>query len=204
MPIGAAIRHGSFGRAVSLPRAAVAAARVPRMSLLPSVIDISANPAALESLSNGLKTLHMPDWLVQWGPPGMMTFMVLGMGFPGATIGWLGRLNENKRDGVKQKQLHETIMLAFALLAALGGFGGTISVAMQGYDVWQSVHAKSAAAILLFLALNAIIAYSGFSIGNDGTPKGRLQGRKLHAYLGSATMTAFLVHAYLGVKILLE
>lgn len=205
LPLRAANRSVAvFSCASSSLRGRAHVSASPRMSLASSALTVAANPAALESLSNALKTLNMPDWLVQWGHPGMMSFMVLGMGVPGATLGWLGRLNDNKPEGVKQKQTHENIMLAFAMLAALGGFGGTISVAMQGYDVWQSPHAKSAAAILAFLAANAIIAYSGFSVGNDGSPKGRLQGRKLHAYLGSATMAVFLIHAYLGVKILTE
>lgn len=133
----------------------------------------------------------------------MMAFMVLGMGMPGAVIGWAGRNNEDKRQGVKQKQLHEQIMLAFFLLAILGGSGGTLSVAMQGYDIWDTPHFKSAALVLSLLAANSVLAYSGFTIGQDGTPKGRLQGRKVHAYLGAATMAAFLVHGFLGVKILL-
>lgn len=133
----------------------------------------------------------------------MMAFMVLGMGMPGAYIGWQGRLNEDKKAGVKQKRLHETIMIAFFLLAFLGGVGGTLSVAMQGYDIWESPHFKSAAVCLALLGANSVVAYSGFTVGNDGTPKGRLQGRTLHAYLGGAGMAAFLIHGVLGAKILL-
>lgn len=132
-----------------------------------------------------------------------MTFMVLAMGTPGAVIGWQGRLNDNKKGGVAQKKLHETIMIAFFLLAFLGGTGGTLSVAMQGFDIWETPHFKSAVVCLLLLAANSIIAYSGFTIGNDGTAKGRQQGRKLHAYLGIAGMAAFLIHGILGVTILL-
>lgn len=133
-----------------------------------------------------------------------MGFMILGMGLPGALIGWSGRLDENKREGVKKKKLHENIMLAFFLLAFLGGFGGTLATAMGGYDIYESPHAKSAAAVLLLLLANTVIAYSGFTIGNDGSPKGRQSGRKLHAYFGSATMAALFVHAFLGIRILFE
>lgn len=129
------------------------------------------------------------------------------MGLPfllGAAFGWLGRTNENKRAGVKQKQTHEGIMLAFFLLAFLGGTGGLLSTAMQGHDIGESKHFISAGIVLALLLGNAIIAYSGFTIGNDGSAKGRLQGRTVHAYLGAATMTAILVHAGLGLKILME
>lgn len=133
----------------------------------------------------------------------MMAFMVLGMGTPGAVLGWRGRVNEDRKAGVKQKQLHENIMLAFFLLAVLGGTGGTLSVAMQGYDVWQSPHFLSAALVLGMLAVNSIIAYSGFAIGSDGSAKGRLRGRKIHAWFGAATMATFLLHGVLGANILL-
>lgn len=130
--------------------------------------------------------------------------MILAMGMPGALIGWNGRQNEDKRKGVEQKQLHENIMIAFTLLAAFGGFGGTLSVVMQGYDIWTSPHALSAALVLLLLVANAVMAYSGFTIGNDGSPAGRLQGRTIHAYFGAATMAVFLLHGYLGASILLQ
>lgn len=130
--------------------------------------------------------------------------MVMGMGVPGAVFGWQGRLNEDKKAGLAQKTLHENIMIAFFLLAFLGGTGGTLSVAMQGYDIWETPHFKSAVAVLLLLGVNSVFAYSGFTIGNDGSPKGRLQGRKLHAYFGVAVMAAFLVHGILGVKVLLS
>lgn len=176
-----------------------------RMALDPNLPThlLAANPVWLTKVADAIATLNLPKWLVEWGHPGMMAFMVLGMGTPGAYIGWQGRLNPDKRAGVAQKRLHENIMIAFFLLAFLGGTGGTLSVAMQGYDIWQSPHFISSAVVLAMLAVNSTLAYSGFTIGNDGTPKGRLQGRKLHAYFGIATMLAFLVHGALGALILL-
>lgn len=168
---------------------------------LPS-LTLAENPAAVQTIANAFNTLGMPKWLVEYGHPVLMATMVLGMGAPGAFIGWKGRLNKNKKEGVGEKKLHENIMLAFFLLAFLGGTGGTLSVAMQGYDIWESDHAKSAVVVLVMLLINSIFAYSGFKIGNDGTPKGRLAGRKLHAYFGSAAMLAFLVHGFLGAKTL--
>lgn len=134
----------------------------------------------------------------------MMAGLVLGMGVPGAYFGWQGRLNPNKKEGVGQKKVHENIMLAFFLLAFLGGTGGTLSTAMQGYDVWQSKHFVSAVVVLVLLGCNGFLAYTGFTVGNDGSPKGRMEGRKLHSYFGIAVMCAFLVHALLGVNILLS
>lgn len=165
---------------------------------------LAENPAALQSVANAFNTLNMPPWLVNYGHPALMTFMILGMGLPGAVFGWQGRLNDNKKEGVKQKNLHENIMVAFFLLAVLGGAGGTLSVAMQGEDVWVSKHFLSAVAVVLFLATNSVIAYSGFKLGNDGSPKGRLSGRKLHAFFGIGTMAVLAVHGVLGFLPLLE
>lgn len=136
--------------------------------------------------------------------PFLMGFMILGMGVPGAAIGWAGRLDKNKKEGVQKKKLHENIMLAFFLLAFMGGFGGILATAMGGYDIFQSPHAKSAAAVMLLLLANTVIAYSGFTIGNDGSPKGRQSGRTLHAWFGTATVAALFAHAFLGIRILLE
>lgn len=163
---------------------------------------ISENPVFLQKIAQVFK--GVPEPLSVYGHPVMMATMIFGMGVPGAYIGWQGRLNEDKRAGVGQKKLHENIMLAFFLLAILGGSGGTLATVMQGYDIWESAHAKSSLIVLLLLAANSVIAYTGFTIGTDGTPKGRLQGRKFHAYFGIATMLVFLIHAGLGVSILLS
>lgn len=164
---------------------------------------LSANPAWIQKLADAVGTLNIPEPVTTYGHPAMMGLMVLGMGLPGTLIGWNGRLNENKKNGVQQKKLHENIMLAFYLLTFFGGFGGTLATAMGGYDIWQTPHAISALVVLLLLGGNSALAYSGFTVGNDGTPKGRLQGRKLHSYFGVAIMAAFSVHALLGVSILL-
>lgn len=164
---------------------------------------LTANPAALQSVADAFNTLGLPKPVVEWGHPALMTFMVLGMGAPGAVYGWAGRLNKNKKEGVAQKKLHENIMVAFFLLAVLGGTGGTLSVAMQGYDVWQSPHFLSATLVLVMLGANSLLAYSGFTLGSDGSSKGRIKGRKIHAYFGIAAMSAFLLHGILGVNILL-
>lgn len=133
-----------------------------------------------------------------------MAFMVLGMGVPGAAIGWVGRVNKSKKDGAAQKRLHAKVMAAFYLLAFLGGTGGTLATAMQGYDIWTTVHFKTAVAVLVLLGMNSALAGSKFKLGNDGSGKGMLAGRKLHAYFGTAVIVAFFAHGALGLKMLLE
>lgn len=179
------------------------ARRAPRAHL-DTGLALATNPAWLTSLADAFGTLGMPKWLVTYGHPAMMAFMVVGMGGGGAAAGWAGRLNGDKREGVKQKALHENIMVAFWMLAFLGGSGGVLSTAMQGYDIFESPHAASAALVLTMLSAVGVYAYSGFSLGNDGSPKAKMKGRTIHAWLGAATMGVFLIHGALGVNILLQ
>lgn len=163
------------------------------------LLELAANPAWLVKVGDAVGTLPFPPAVVKYGHPVLMGVMILGMGTPGAVIGWLGRTNDDKVAGVKQKQLHENIMLAFWLLAFAGATGGILSTVMQGKDILQSPHALSAGVVLALLTANATVAYSGFTIGGDSTSAGRQQGRTLHAYLGAGTMVALLVHGVLGV-----
>lgn len=198
------VRRGSWNRFSGMSVRAKTATGNVCMTLEPfhaTTQLLTENPLWLEKVAESFR--GMPEPLIQYGHPAMMAILVFAMGFPGAYIGWQGRLNENKREGVNQKKLHENVMLGFFLFAFLGSTGGTLSVAVQGFDIWESPHAISALVVLLLLAANSLIAYTGFTIGTDGTPKGRLQGRKLHSYFGIAVMGAFLVHAGLGVKLLL-
>ncbi|KAA8495654.1 hypothetical protein FVE85_1809 [Porphyridium purpureum] len=158
---------------------------------------IAENPKWLETLAKGFS--GVPEPVTKYGHPVMMSIMVAAMGGGGAYLGWAGRLNPDKKAGVKQKQLHEQLMVAFWLLAFMGASGGILSTVLQGYDILESEHAKSAGLVLALLTLEAIIAYSGFG----STPKAKIQGRKVHAYIGAATMAAFLVHAGFGIQMLL-
>ncbi|OSX78009.1 hypothetical protein BU14_0126s0048 [Porphyra umbilicalis] len=196
---------GSFAcrtRPAAAPRkaAAVTCTPTPTMVIEPmALVELATNPAWLVKVGDAVGTLPFPPAVVKYGHPGLMAFMILGMGLPGGVIGWLGRTNEDKKAGVKQKQLHENIMLAFWLLAFAGATGGVLSTVMQGKDILTSPHAKTAGVVLALLTANAVVAYSGFTIGGGATPEGRKQGRTLHAYLGAGTGIALLVHAGLGV-----
>lgn len=171
----------------------------PVVPVVAPLLELAANPAWLVKVGDAVGTLPFPPAVVKYGHPALMGFMLLGMGTPGGVIGWLGRTNDDKVAGAKQKQLHENIMLAFWLLAFAGATGGILSTVMQGKDILQSPHALSAGVVLALLTANATVAYSGFSIGGDSTSAGRQQGRTLHAYLGAGTMVALLVHGVLGV-----
>lgn len=164
------------------------------------------NPAVIQRLADYFKTLSIPEPVVEYGHPVMMTIMVAAMGLGGAYLGWAGRLNPDKRAGVKQKQTHATIMGAFTLLAFLGASGGMLSVAMQGFPVGQSAHSLSAVLVLVLLTFNGIYAGTGFGAGNKRgkeATEAMAQGRRLHAYLGAFIVGALLLHAFLGAQIIL-
>eukprot|EP00190_Bangiopsis_sp_CCMP1999_P004975 CAMPEP_0198737752 /NCGR_PEP_ID=MMETSP1475-20131203/68027_1 /TAXON_ID= ORGANISM="Unidentified sp., Strain CCMP1999" /NCGR_SAMPLE_ID=MMETSP1475 /ASSEMBLY_ACC=CAM_ASM_001111 /LENGTH=210 /DNA_ID=CAMNT_0044501621 /DNA_START=71 /DNA_END=703 /DNA_ORIENTATION=- len=159
-----------------------------------AVLTVAANPAWLQKVGAAFDSMGIPAPIIKWGHPAAMGTMIAFMGIPGAAIGWLGRLSEDKKRGVSLKQLHENVMVAFLLLAFAGASGGTLSTVEQGIDIWQSTHFKSAVLVLGLLTANAVLAYSGFGTN----PKSRVQGRKVHAYLGAATMVTLLVHGAIG------
>jgi len=49
-----------------------------------------------------------------------MGIIVPTMGMYGSYLGWKGRVNEDKKQGVSDKKLHESIMTAFWLLSFTG------------------------------------------------------------------------------------
>lgn len=189
-------RHGAAGPAAPPPAAPLTTMLVD--PALPAVatplLELAANPGWLVKVGDAVATLPFPPVVVKYGHPALMGFMIVGMGVPGGVLGWLGRTNTDAAAGAKQKALHENIMLAFWLLAFAGATGGILSTVMQGKDIFQSAHGQSSAVVLGLLTANAVLAFSGFSLG--GSPA---QGRKLHAYLGAGTGVALAVHAALGV-----
>jgi hypothetical protein len=164
------------------------------------------NPLVIQRIADYFKTLSIPEPVVEYGHPVMMTIMVAAMGLGGAYLGWAGRLNPDKRAGVKQKQTHATVMGAFTLLAFLGASGGMLSVAMQGFPVGQSAHALSAVLVLVLLSFNGIYAGTGFGAGSKRgreATEAAAQGRRVHAYLGVAIVAALLLHAFLGLQMII-
>ncbi|GJQ15015.1 hypothetical protein GpartN1_g6806.t1 [Galdieria partita] len=159
---------------------------------------VTSNPLVIQRIADYFKTLGIPESVEKYGHPVMMAIMIVFLGGATAYYGWMGRLNPDKKKGVKQKSFHSNLATAFWLLAFAGASGGTLSVAMQGYPVWKSPHALSAFAVLLGLTVNAWIAFSGFGT----TPTKRMSGRKVHAYLGTVTMVLLLFHSILGSSIL--
>eukprot|EP00188_Purpureofilum_apyrenoidigerum_P002537 Plantae.Rhodophyta-Purpureofilum_apyrenoidigerum.ctg26039.p1 GENE.Plantae.Rhodophyta-Purpureofilum_apyrenoidigerum.ctg26039~~Plantae.Rhodophyta-Purpureofilum_apyrenoidigerum.ctg26039.p1 ORF type:complete len:211 (+),score=24.14 Plantae.Rhodophyta-Purpureofilum_apyrenoidigerum.ctg26039:216-848(+) len=159
-----------------------------------AVVTVAANPAWLQKVAAAFDSMGIPAPIIKWGHPAAMGTMIAFMGIPGAAIGWLGRLSEDKKRGVNLKRLHESVMVAFLLLAFAGATGGTLSTAEQKIDIWQSTHFKSALVVLGLLTANAVLAYSGFG----SNPQSRTKGRTVHSYLGAATMVGLVIHGAIG------
>lgn len=50
----------------------------------------------------------------------MMAIMITALSLGGAALGWKGRLNEDKREGAKEKALHATFLTSASVLALMG------------------------------------------------------------------------------------
>mmetsp|Transcript_3301 Transcript_3301/g.8559 ORF Transcript_3301/g.8559 Transcript_3301/m.8559 type:complete len:115 (-) Transcript_3301:318-662(-) len=90
---------------------------------------------------------------------------------------------------------------ASSLPLAQGAFGGTLSTAMQGEEIAQTPHFVTALIFLGGLTANGVFAYSGFGASE---PKGKISGRKAHAYAGAALAAVVLAHAGTGIAGLLK
>jgi hypothetical protein len=75
----------------------------------------------------------------------------------------------------------------------LGYTGGVLSLVMQEEQIFESPHFWTGSLIILLLGINAVLAATKFG-GQSGL-------RAAHAYIGSAAVVLFVVHAALGLKL---
>merc|ERR1712012_1403071 len=87
---------------------------------------------------------------------------------------------------------HAGLMVGMATFFALGAVGGMLSLIMQGRPILSSSHVWSGLAGLRPLGFNGMLA-----LFFEHDPN----ARPLHAYLGSATMAIFVIHAVLGLQL---
>jgi Protein of unknown function (DUF4079) len=81
----------------------------------------------------------------------------------------------------------------FAFMA-IGATGGVLSLVIQKHAVMSSPHFWTATALLSALAVNSLVAGTGFG---DNKP----ELRKFHAYFGSTILGLMVVHALMGLKL---
>ena len=150
----------------------------------------------LEGIAVWFSALGMPEPIVHWGHPAMMAIVLFVMGtFVGVT-GWKGRTLAEKEPGaaLESRAEHKKIAPLMYLFVVLGYSGGVLSLIMQHKPIFESPHFWTGSTIVGLLSLNALLAASKFGGGVGSL-------RTVHAYLGSAALFLFVVHAGLGLKL---
>ncbi len=148
----------------------------------------------LEPIANQFRNLGLPEPIVHWGHPVMMSIVVFVMGsFVGLT-GWRGRIVADKVKSVESRVDHRKIAPWMFLFMAAGYTGGILSLVMQHQPILESPHFWTGSIVLVLLTLNSVISLLGF-----GTNKPVM--RSIHAYLGSTALCLMFLHAVLGLKL---
>ncbi len=150
----------------------------------------------LESIADGFSSLGIPEPVVHWGHPLMMTIVVFVMGSFVGVAGWRGRVlaEANTEAAVASRGKHRQIAPLMYFFLAAGYTGGILSLVMQDEPILSSPHFLTGSIVLVLLTINAIIAATGF-IGNNAV------SRTIHAYVGSISLGLLLIHAVLGLKL---
>ncbi|OKH24548.1 hypothetical protein NIES593_07735 [Hydrococcus rivularis NIES-593] len=149
----------------------------------------------LEPIAAWFRSLNTPEPIVHWGHPVMMGIVVFVMGSYVAYAGWRSRLTQDGEIAMKNRADHRQLAPLMFLFIALGYMGGVLSLVMQRQPILESPHFWTGSVVLIVLAIQATIALTGFG----GAQKELF--RTFHAYLGSAAMILFIVHAILGLNL---
>ncbi len=148
----------------------------------------------LQPLAAWFATFSMPEPIVHWGHPIMMGIVIFVMGSYVATTGWQARLNGTDGEVSQKKRAdHRKVAPLMYAFIAMGYTGGVLSLVMQEQPLLESPHFLTGTLIIVLLSTNAILAATKF--GQN------ISLRTAHAYIGSATVALFVVHAVLGIKL---
>jgi Protein of unknown function (DUF4079) len=156
---------------------------------------MSALQDALEPIADWFSSLRVPEPIIHWGHPAMMGIVLFVMGSFAGITGWQGRtLAEKDPEASAAKRAeHRKVAPLMFLFIAMGYTGGVLSLVMQGEPIFESPHFWTGSTIIGLLSINALLAATNF--GGQGVL------RSAHAYIGSAALALFVVHAFLGVNL---
>jgi len=148
----------------------------------------------LQPIAAWFSTFSMPEPIVHWGHPLMMGIVIFAMGSYVALTGWQARLNAADTEVSQAKRIeHRKVAPLMFAFIAMGYTGGVLSLVMQEQPLLESPHFLTGTLVIALLSTNAILAATKF--GQNGGL------RTAHAYIGSATVALFVVHAVFGIKL---
>lgn len=147
-----------------------------------------------EPIAAFFRSLNLPEPITHWGHPIMMGIVIFVMGTAVGITGWKGRLVTDKAVVSQNRGTHRKLAPWMFVFLALGYLGGLLSLVMQKQPILNSSHFWTGSVVLGLLAVNGLIALSGFGSDNQ-------QLRAIHAYLGSLTLGIMVIHALLGLKL---
>ena len=138
-------------------------------------------------------SLNLPNALVKWGHPGNMAVVLLAMGGYGS--GWLGwqiRLGGSAEAKRAARSLHPKLAIGMTVFFALGAVGGMMSLIMQGQHIFSSSHVWTGLTGIVLLLVQGMLSL--FFKEDPGA-------RTTHAFLGTAILALFFVHAFIGLRL---
>lgn len=155
----------------------------------------------VESLPPVLKSFEQSSSLVKWGHVGVMGASVTAMGSIGLFLGIKVKKGEGEEKtwysfGRSAKEMHPLVMSASFLTIYLGALGGLKSRSLNQKSLLETPHGLTA---VLALSLMTIQALTPMAI-----PKGGKTARKVHTALGMTTFSLLIVHAALGLNLLMN
>jgi Protein of unknown function (DUF4079) len=148
----------------------------------------------LEPIAAWFRSLGTPEPIVHWGHPAMMGIVVLVMGGYVGWTGWRSRTSTDADEVMKNRGEHRKIAPLMFLFLAMGYAGGILSLVMQHQPILESPHFWTGSIVLALLTVNGLL-----SAGFGGDNKGLF--RSIHAYVGSAVLVLFIIHAVFGLKL---
>jgi hypothetical protein len=190
---------------------------VPSMAVRPSLLAASRQMSAVQmSIFEGVREpveayvgiwtpmfktavdAGLPDAIVHWGHGAAMATVLFTMALYGSAMGWQIRMGRGEEEfpgtlGETARAIHPKLMAGATFFFLLGGQGGLVLLAAEGKEILNSPHAVSAIVGLGLLAVQATLPKFFESGGQTA--------RTAHAFLGTSTIAALIVHAGLGLQL---
>jgi len=148
----------------------------------------------LEPIASFVRSLNLPEVIIQWGHPIMMGIVVFVMGTVVGLTGWKGRLASDNHIAGQNRTSHRQLAPWMLTFIALGYTGGILSLVVQRQPILASPHFWTGSVVLTLLVMNGLISWRGFG-------ENQQRWRTLHAYLGTMALQIMIIHAVVGLQL---